>query len=288
MATPGHQSQEPVNFIHQFLLAMDRIQETDDLNPTHVSLYVGLFTLWNLNHFRNPISINREQLMMISKIGSKHTYLKCLRGLEDAGFIQYKPSKNPLRGSMACIMNLENGKPNEVEELGLANRYKSEPSGGSSMEQALHPSLNTTNNTNNTNLKNNIDAEEFEKSYKKVNKNSFADKRIKTTIKDSSEAARPKNYHFTPPSKEEQITFLKQQAERYSIHSYPFEEEAEKFINYYAAKGWKVGAKSAMKDWQAAARNWLMNFNKFNSQSREKHQAGHLHNSQDKSYDVPL
>lgn len=31
--------------------------------------------------------------------------------------------------------------------------------------------------------------------------------------------------------------------------------DAERFCNFYASKGWKVGT-SAMKDWHAAARNW--------------------------------
>ena len=33
-------------------------------------------------------------------------------------------------------------------------------------------------------------------------------------------------------------------------------EEAEKFFDYYTANGWKVG-RSTMKDWRAAARNWV-------------------------------
>ena len=32
--------------------------------------------------------------------------------------------------------------------------------------------------------------------------------------------------------------------------------DAEHFIDYYESNGWKVGGKSAMKDWKAAVRNW--------------------------------
>jgi hypothetical protein len=35
--------------------------------------------------------------------------------------------------------------------------------------------------------------------------------------------------------------------------------EADKFWDHFASNGWKVGGKSPMKDWQAAARNWLRN-----------------------------
>jgi hypothetical protein len=43
------------------------------------------------------------------------------------------------------------------------------------------------------------------------------------------------------------------------VRSYASEKglavDAERFCDFYASKGWKVG-KSPMKDWQAAARNW--------------------------------
>lgn len=32
--------------------------------------------------------------------------------------------------------------------------------------------------------------------------------------------------------------------------------DAERFVDYYTANGWKVGGHTPMKDWQAAARNW--------------------------------
>lgn len=35
--------------------------------------------------------------------------------------------------------------------------------------------------------------------------------------------------------------------------------EAEKFYNYFQSNGWKVGGRAPMKDWHAAARNWILN-----------------------------
>lgn len=32
--------------------------------------------------------------------------------------------------------------------------------------------------------------------------------------------------------------------------------DAERFVDYYSSNGWKVGGRTPMKDWQAAARNW--------------------------------
>jgi hypothetical protein len=34
-------------------------------------------------------------------------------------------------------------------------------------------------------------------------------------------------------------------------------DQAELFWNYYESKGWKVGERASMKDWKAAARNWI-------------------------------
>jgi hypothetical protein len=50
-------------------------------------------------------------------------------------------------------------------------------------------------------------------------------------------------------------------------------DQAERFWNYYESKGWKVGG-SPMKDWKAAARNWLKNaptFGKKISSSKTLH-----------------
>lgn len=35
-----------------------------------------------------------------------------------------------------------------------------------------------------------------------------------------------------------------------------YPQEAEKFNDHFLSNGWKVGGKTAMKDWKAAARNW--------------------------------
>lgn len=53
-------------------------------------------------------------------------------------------------------------------------------------------------------------------------------------------------------------------------------QQAEKFFDHYSANGWKVGGKSAMKDWKAAVRNWLSNnFNGQQSCSNQPNQQNH-------------
>ena len=70
--------------------------------------------------------------------------------------------------------------------------------------------------------------------------------------------------------------------------------EAEKFYNYFQSNGWKVGGKAPMQDWQAAARNWMLNTAKFNTHERTKQtdsrkpKGGNLHTGNDKDYSEPL
>ncbi|MBX9853532.1 MAG: hypothetical protein K2X86_17450 [Cytophagaceae bacterium] len=65
--------------------------------------------------------------------------------------------------------------------------------------------------------------------------------------------------------------------------------EAEKFYNHYQSNGWKVGGKTPMEDWQAAARKWMLNSSEFNGKNNiGQPKAGNLHTESDKNYSEPL
>jgi hypothetical protein len=82
----------------------------------------------------------------------------------------------------------------------------------------------------------------------------------------------------SPPSINEILEFFKK--ENYS------EIEAQKFYNYFQSNGWLVGGKAKMKDWKAAARNWMLNAQKFNAPKHEK--SNKLHTNPNKDYSEPL
>lgn len=87
------------NYIKHLTEVFQIISDDTNLNPTHVSLYIALFQFWNLNRFKNPFYIHRDDVMKLSKIGSKTTYHRCLRDLDTWKYIVYHPSHNPLKGS---------------------------------------------------------------------------------------------------------------------------------------------------------------------------------------------
>jgi hypothetical protein len=65
------------------------------------------------------------------------------------------------------------------------------------------------------------------------------------------------------------------------------EIEAEKFFNHFQSNGWLVGGKSKMKDWKAAARNWMMNQSLFQPKTNAP-QPNHLQTATLKNYAEPL
>ena len=67
------------------------------------------------------------------------------------------------------------------------------------------------------------------------------------------------------------------------------EIEAEKFFNHFQSNGWLVGWNSKMKDWKAAARNWILNAQKFNPVMKQNTPTpGNLQTIIHKNYAEPL
>ena len=80
------------------------------MTPFHVSLYMALFQLWNLNRFRNPFSISREETMHLSLIGSVNTYARCIKQLQEWGYIRYVPTANNYFGSQVTCISFDTGR----------------------------------------------------------------------------------------------------------------------------------------------------------------------------------
>lgn len=215
-----------INYIKQLSEVLDKFTNDNRLNTAHVSLYIALFQLWNLNRFKNPISINRAELMNISKIGSKGTFHRCLNDLNNWSYLKYEPSHNPLKGSIVYMFNF--GTSIEQASVQVHGQLLTQHSG-----QVSEPSINNTKQKKLPNTKN----------------------------------------FYVPPIDEIKEFFQN-------------ELEADKFFNYYESNGWMVG-KNKMKNWKAAAKNWLANASKF-QKPKSNSLKTYLHVNQDKDYTIPL
>lgn len=69
-----------------------------------------------------------------------------------------------------------------------------------------------------------------------------------------------KRKRFVPPTRDEAVEFGR------SI-GLP-ETEVDKFLDHFAANGWKVSGKTPMRDWRAAMRNWKRNVPSFSPEGQ--------------------
>ena len=282
-----------MNYIKHLTGFFEKVAIDKTLNPTHVSLYIALFQFWNCNRFKNPISINRDEVMRISKISSKATYHKCLKNLHSLGYINYEPSYNPFKGSHVILFNFsEELKPlpkserkpkNEplIELVSEQALNKSCTSSETGTEQAVVPSINYINNTNILNDKNVSNLEKLTKNFEEINNSSdkiVIPSAVEGTQKEEKSSA--KKEEKLQPSIEEVKNYFQE-------NNFP-EQEAQKFYNYFKSVGWLVGGKTPMVDWQAAAQNWMINAPKFISNAEQPNRAKQLNTATDKDYSEPL
>jgi len=275
-----------MNYIKHLTGFFEKVAIDKTLNPTHVSLYIALFQFWNCNRFKNPISINRDEVMRISKISSKATYHKCLKNLHSLGYINYEPSYNPFKGSHVILFNFsEDLKPlpkserkpkNEplIELVSEQALNKSCTSSETGTEQAVVPSINYINNTNILNDKNVSNLEKHTKNFEEINNLDLKNENSK------EEKSSAKKEEKLQPSIEKVKTYFLE-------NNFP-EQEAQKFFNYFKSVGWLVGGKTPMVDWQAAAQNWMINAPKFISNAEQPNRAKQLNTTNDKDYSEPL
>ncbi|MGC4041966.1 MAG: transcriptional regulator [Flavobacterium sp.] len=255
-----------MNYIKHLTGFFMRIAHEKTLYPTHISLYLALFQSWNVNRFKNPITISREEMMKASRIASKATYHKCIKELEALGFIDYLPSYNPYSGTEVIIHNLANG--NSIKAK-LINELPNDTATEQVNEPHIYNNKQTFKNNKNISIDGNsqiFNDEEFLSSSEKEKKNSAKKKES--------------------PSLELVKEYFRLQENT--------EHEAERFYNYYTSNGWLIGGKTKMIDWEASARNWMLNTPKFtinmpqSNTLKEQLGANNLQTNEDKDYAEPL
>jgi hypothetical protein len=296
-----------MNYIKHLTGFFSRIALENSINPTHISLYLTLFQSWNVNRFKNPITISRDEMMKGSKIASKATYHKCIKELQRLKFLDYHPSYNPYSGTQVFMINFSelNNLSQSIQTPTSSNnnptvpifepaQSKNELLNGKLSEHVSEP-LYIYNNKqtliNNTNIDIDTNFENLNEDLFLENENTDKEKKLREKKKEivfsSSVSSRAQSREENPS-----IDLVKE----YFRFQNSTEFEAERFYNYYSSIGWLIGGKTKMKDWQASARNWMLNTSKFSvnipttSSQKEKPQlsAYNLNTTTDKNYAEPL
>ena len=308
-----------MNYIKHLTGFFNKISNENAINPTHISLYLALFQCWNVNRFKNPTGISREEIMKASKINSKATYHKCMKELQALGFMEYIPTYNPHSCSNVIMVNFSDelktrpkfepftslkNKPvqnltylkNEqvVEQINCDKNLKT-----NKLKSSQNSKLNFEPVQNKTRLKNEQHIEQVaEQVYIDNNKtytnniNKDIDTKSQNLNSENSNSALVEIQKEKSCAKKEEannngITPSIEMILDYFAFKESSETEANKFFNYYSSIGWLVGGKTKMKDWKASARNWIMNQNKFQPKSNLP-QPNHLQTSNYKNYAEPL
>lgn len=120
-----------------------------------------------MNRFENPVSVNRPQILRYSKIGSNHTFYRCLNDLHSWGYIEYLPSHSPAKGSFVNLCNFDitmNEKKRNIGAKSAQLECNFDITDGAESAQLgcknditigayMHTSINNINNTNNKTYK---------------------------------------------------------------------------------------------------------------------------------------
>jgi hypothetical protein len=304
-----------MNYIKHLTGFFNKINNENAINPTHISLYLSLFQCWNVNRFKNPTGISREEIMKASKINSKATYHKCMKELEALGFMEYMPTYNPHSCSNVIMVNFSDELKNrpKFEPLTSSKNKPVQNLTHSKIEQVTEQ-VNNSNDLKYNNLKSNKNTKlnfepvqnttrlKNEQHIEQVDEQVYIDNNktnTNTINKDIYGNSENLNSNTAPEENQEKSCAKKEEANNNGItpsiemilEYFAFKEssetEANKFFNYYSSIGWLVGGKTKMKDWKASARNWIMNQNKFQPKSNLP-QPNHLQTSNYKNYAEPL
>lgn len=290
-----------MNYIRHLNAFFSFVRNDKRLACSHVSLYLALFQYWNYNRFQNPFPVYRDNLMQLSKIGSKNTYHKCIKELHAAGYIMYNPPTSKFQPVKISLIRLdikeeqrtayqqldlfdtiETGSKNGT--LNNITKFTPSPSGARS---GCGPSLGTGIDTGSVSnltavstgfdtvpvpkMGHNIKHKEFIKESKQPSQK-FS-KKNEPQNQNHPAAPVPKSVHVEPgchpacpdsfgKRSEGSADLITEVRQFFILNNYP-ENEALKFFNHYQATGWKIKGITPITDWQAAAHKWMLNANKF-------------------------
>jgi len=82
---------------------LEAIRDDPCIGPSHISLFLAISYRANLEGWHMPIRVFAKQLMSQAKICGLATYSKCIRDLQDRGYIRYISSCSPATGSQIYI-----------------------------------------------------------------------------------------------------------------------------------------------------------------------------------------
>jgi hypothetical protein len=302
-----------VNYISHLNNFFERVKVDQTLSPLHVSLYLALFHYWNVHRFDNLFPVYRDDLMQLSKIGSKNTYHKCIRELHQAGYILYYPAPFKYLPVAITMIRFDG----EVEKNSYQQLDMFSPKSGTCKASSTSTVFDTSHVPNLTVASINNDTRQVSKVvllYKHINfkqLNSVYNtptKKIKKNNVEKNKSGTSSPTHSAKNQKQPRApraensehaikpTTQKKGQERadptlpeveafFRKHSYPL-PEAQKFFYYNQGKAWMISETLPVTDWKSIAHKWMLNTKTQKTNNNDRTQ--YLHTPRDKNYSEPL
>ena len=299
-----------MNYVRHLNKFFSLVYRDDRLTTSHLGLYFAIFHYWNLNHFQNPFSFPRKNIMQLAKIGSKNTYHKCLKDLHQSGYIKQINGTGMYQKPQISIIRLDNySEEKNTQQLSI---FFEEYCPNNGTDQLPNSEKDCPKNDTHTvpiltNYCPNNDTvpvpilghiiKQTNKQYKReekraqnFDKNNLIKKENKTPNPQEENIPRtvPKmgqRTHNSPPVQNAKSNpLLSQVEELFHQKGYPI-EEAKKFFYHYESNGWLIAGKTPMKDWISSAHKWILNKSNFKTIKKSPHD---LNSNSDKNYAEPL
>jgi hypothetical protein len=92
---------ESINYLGMFFNA---IANDPRVSITHIGIYAALLQYWQMNNYPMPLEVFSHDIMPIAKVSASKTYHRCIRDLNDYGYLEYIPSYNKHSGSKVYLV----------------------------------------------------------------------------------------------------------------------------------------------------------------------------------------
>ncbi len=267
-----------MNYIRHLNAFFAVVRHDNRLTTSHISLYMALFQYWNFNRFQNPFTVYRNDIMRLSKIGSKNTYHKCMKELHQTRYIFHHPSATkyqPVKISMTMLDKATQKNPEQLE-LFVGNAAAT----GQTTETftSLKKKTNANTEYGTQRVSNMMDASIdngpeaipnpghlIKHTNNKQERNTPAHQIFARNGK-IQEAINMPPFREAAPGQVNELSGRPKlvEIERFFREKKYAVSEARKFYNHYKAIGWKIQGKIPIEDWKALAEKWMVNTSKWN------------------------
>lgn len=305
-----------MNYIKQLTGFFAKKALDPDITAYCISLYMSIFQRWNINRFKNPIYVIRNDLMNESKISSTATYHRCLKILIDHDYVAYKASYSAGMPSRIQVYDLSEyvvtnssqspKDPQRISDVSLTKTESTTKVLESDLEEEHPPNKKNASFLDLKNKKKSIEnyvvqAKEQNSEQADVHVGEQVDEQVgehllKTEVNtDKKQMKTKENEGELSPGPEDNFVVLYDKTippklevvESFFLNSKSTVQEAQKFVLHYTANGWLVSGKSKMINWQACAHSWILRIDSFKSKNNERDRAKHLRATTNKRYDEP-